>query len=404
MSRRAQLILMLLVSGLLHVALFAALSGGPTNDPRRRSARPRTVEMDVVYQDATPPLAPTEPPPPEERSPSKQEDSPRLAERPRAPVPRVPDASAPREPLAPVVTRPKAGEPPTPDATRPGADESLASDATKPSTDEPPASDTTGPRTGEPPPALARDVPRDLPTSAPRLNLEPKDLLGGGPLRAGPPSTGRTLLPGEGPNAKALAAQEAEVVGERVDDWAQTAAASARASTGATHPYFARLREGFAKNLVNPPPPDLTVLSDRLKREQVEAIARFGKTGSPVVSGPRDQRLEQRNRLQAAVEAGRAANMYMVDITEPVLALAAIVEVWQARDGKLLDLKVLEGSGDPKFDTWAVSQLRDALASTAAPPDASGGLGIRDDGMRSRWRLEEYLGNPRVQIRLIGVY
>ncbi|GHG98359.1 hypothetical protein [Comamonas sp. JC664] len=241
------------------------------------------------------------------------------------------------------------------------------------------------------------------PTSKPKLNLEPKGLLGGGPLRAGPPSTGRTLHPGEGPDAKALLAQEAEVVGKRVNDWAQGAAASARASTGATHPYFARLREGFAQNLVNPPPPDLKVLSSRLKREQVEAIARFGKTGSPVVSGPRDHRLEQRNRLQAAVEAGRAANMYMVDLTEPVLALAAIVEVWQARDGKLLDLKVLEGSGDPRFDRWAVSQLRDALASAEAP-EASGGLGIRDDGMRSRWRLEEYLGNPRVQIRLIGVY
>jgi hypothetical protein len=31
-------------------------------------------------------------------------------------------------------------------------------------------------------------------------------------------------------------------------------------------------------------------------------------------------------------------------------------------------------------------------------------VGIHDEGIRTRWRLEEYLGNPRVQIHLIGVY
>nr|WP_237081006.1 ferrichrome ABC transporter substrate-binding protein [Myxococcus xanthus] len=366
-SRRAQLILMLLVSGLLHVALFVALSSSESNDRQRRVA-PRAVEMEVVYQDVTPPPEPLAPeprqPPPDEeppRPPSKKEDPPRHAERPRPTSTEAPDTS----------------EAPPPEVAPAGS--------------------------GEPPPALALDVPRDVPQPQQRPNLEPQGLLGGGMLRGGPPSTGRTLRPGEGPDPKALAARQAEEARVRVDGWAQDAAATARASSGATHPYFAKLREGFAKQLVNPPPPDLKVLGSRMKREQVDAIARFGKTGSPIVAEPRDRRLEQRNRMQAAVEAGRAANMYMVDVTTPVLALAAIVEVWQARDGKLLDLKVLEGSGDPNFDTWAVSQLRDALASAEAPK-AGGGLGIREDGMRSRWRLEEYLGNPRVQIHLIGVY
>ncbi|NOK01935.1 MULTISPECIES: ferrichrome ABC transporter substrate-binding protein [unclassified Myxococcus] len=366
-SRRAQLIFMLLVSGLLHVALFVALSGSEPND-RQRRVEPRAVEMEVVYQDVTPPPEPPAPeprqPPPDEappRLPPKKEDPPRHAERPRPTTTKAPDTS------------------------------------------EAPPSDAAPAGPSEPPPALAQDVPRDVPHPQQRPNLEPQGLLGGGMLRGGPPSTGRTLRPGEGPDPKALAVRQAEEARVRVDGWAQDAAATARASSGATHPYFAKLREGFAKQLVNPPPPDLKVLGSRMKREQVDAIARFGKTGSPIVAEPRDHRLEQRNRMQAAVEAGRAANMYMVDVTTPVLALAAIVEVWQARDGKLLDLKVLEGSGDPKFDSWAVSQLRDALASAEAPKPG-GGLGIRDDGMRSRWRLEEYLGNPRVQIHLIGVY
>ncbi|NOJ83281.1 ferrichrome ABC transporter substrate-binding protein [Myxococcus xanthus] len=369
-SRRAQLFFMLLVSGLLHVALFVALSGSEPNDRQRRVA-PRAVEMEVVYQDVTPPPEPSTPeprqPPPDEapsRLPPKKEDPPRHAERARPTATEAPDMSEPPE-------APPSGAAPA------------------------------GP--GEPPPTLAQDVPRDVPEPQQRPNLEPQGLLGGGVLRGGPPSTGRTLRPGEGPDPKALAARQAEEARVRVDGWAQDAAATARASSGATHPYFAKLREGFAKQLVNPPPPDLKVLGSRMKREQVDAIARFGKTGTPIVAEPRDHRLEQRNRMQAAVEAGRAANMYMVDVTTPVLALAAIVEVWQARDGKLLDLKVIEGSGDPNFDTWAVSQLRDALASAEAPKPG-GGLGVRDDGMRSRWRLEEYLGNPRVQIHLIGVY
>ncbi|WP_284664594.1 ferrichrome ABC transporter substrate-binding protein [Myxococcus sp. SDU36] len=353
---------MLLVSGLLHGALFVALSSRAPSD-RQRRVTPRAVEMEVVYQDVTPPLAPPVPeprqPPPDEappRPPPKREP-PRHAERPRRATTEPPDTA----------------QSPPPEDVPAGSE--------------------------APPQVLAQDVP----PPQQRPNLEPEGLLGGGLLRGGPPSTGRTLRPGEAPDPKALAARQAEEARERVDGWAQDAAASARASSGATHPYFATLREGFARQLVNPPPPDLKVLGARMKREQVDAIARFGKTGSPVVAEPRDHRLEQRNRMQAAVEAGRAASMYMADVTAPVLALKAIVEVWQARDGELLDLKVLEGSGDPNFDTWAVSQLREALASAEAP-EAGGGLGIRDDGMRSRWRLEEYLGNPRVQIHLIGVY
>jgi hypothetical protein len=234
--------------------------------------------------------------------------------------------------------------------------------------------------------------------------LVPEHLLGQG-LTGKPPSTGRTIrnVPGTEPDPKAVAAREAEEAREKVDGWAKDALAQARAESGAPGPYFAKLQKDFSKKLVNPPPPDLKVLAARMKREQLEAIERFGKTGSPVAPGAtRDRRLEQRDRFQAAVEAGRAANMFMMDVTEPVLALAAVIEVRQDRQGQLLELKVIEGSGDATFDDWAMSQLREALARAEAPGD--GGVGSHDDGMRSRWRLKEYLGNPRVQIHLIGIY
>jgi TonB family protein len=219
------------------------------------------------------------------------------------------------------------------------------------------------------------------------------------------PPRGRTLRnnPEEAPDPRAVAEYQAEEAKARVEGWAADTLAAARADRGATPPYFRHLQLSFAEQLVDPPPPDAEVVGSRMVREQIEAIQRFGKTGSPVVAPEkRDPRLEQRNRLQAAAEAGRATNMYMADVTAPILALAAVVEVWQEPDGKLRDLKVLKSSGDPTFDAWALSRLRKAFAQTSAPPDA--GVGIHDEGIRTRWRLEEYLGNPRVQIHLIGIY
>ncbi|WP_167510790.1 MULTISPECIES: ferrichrome ABC transporter substrate-binding protein [Corallococcus] len=348
MSRRKQLWLLLGVSGLLHVALLVALSRSPS--ARVPPPAPRAVELEIVTRDARPtPPAPEEAPrPPRKPSTStRRKDAPKRDEAPAS-------AEAPGKP----------------------APEPLAEAPTK----------------SESPPA--RDVP---------LQLEPPGLLGGGPLTGEPPSTGRTLrnVPGSEPDPKALAAREAEEARQKVDGWTKDATASARAS-GATPPYFAKLRQGFAERLVDPPPPNKDVVLGRLKREQLEAIERFGRTGTPFAPQARDVRGETSDRLRAAVEAGRAADVYMMDVTAPVLALVAIVEVRQARDGSLIDLQVLEGSGDPKFDRWAVSQLREALASAEAP--TGGGVGIREDGMRTRWRLEEYLGNPRVRVHLISIY
>ncbi|GMT98582.1 hypothetical protein KH5H1_27010 [Corallococcus caeni] len=372
MSRRSQLLLLLGVSVLLHVALFVLLARSPSG--RVRHPEPsQPIELEVVTRDARP-----APPEPEEaqrppRSPArKKDDAPAHAPSPRA----KDDASgqlAEREPST--NSRPK--------------DEAPA-EAPSPPGSAAPAPLAEAPERASPP---VRDVP---------LQLEPPGLLGGGLLK-GPPSTGRTLrnVPGSEPDPKALAAREAEEARQRVDGWAKDATASARAS-GATPPYFAKLRQGFAERLVNPPPPNAQVVLGRLKREQLEAIERFGRTGSPFTPQERDVRRETSDRLRAAVEAGRAADMYMTDVTAPILALVAIVEVRQARDGSLIDLQVLEGSGDPKFDSWAVSHLRDALASADAPK--ADGVGIREDGMRTRWRLEEYLGNPRVRVHLISVY
>lgn len=363
-----------MLSVLLHAALFFALSRVPSARlPGRASTQ--VVELEILHSSpkTKAPAAPgaTVRPPDRVATPPRRQVERPTSSNPETPAPQV--ATAPPESGASRQDTP-------PEATT-GQDDATAK-AERSKSDAPRA------------PAEERAAQRPI--------LVPGHLLGEG-LTGKPPSTGRTLRnTGEEPDPKAVARQQAEDAREKVDGWARDSLASARAESGAPSPYFAKLQKDFSKELVNPPPPDLKVLASRMKREQVEAIERFGKTGSPYAPKERDHRLEQRNRFQAAVEAGRAANMFMVDVTEPILALAAVVEVRQARDGKVLDLQVIEGSGDPKFDEWAVSQLREALAQADAPGD--GGVGIHDDGMRSRWRLKEFLGNPRVQIHLIGVY
>ncbi|WP_224240229.1 ferrichrome ABC transporter substrate-binding protein [Hyalangium gracile] len=368
MSRRSRLTFTLLASVLLHAVVFGLLLRVQPAAPVLRAASPGAVEVELVH----PPAEPIAPPVPEPavQPPARMSAQPsRRAQRQMPPPPHA----QPREEVA------------VPESAPPAS-------AAAQAPEEParPRSDSL----------RAEDVPR----AAPPLTLLPRNFPGGVPVEE-PPSRGRTIrnLPGEAPDPRAVAEYQAEEAKARVEGWVSDTLAEARASRGATTPYFRHLQVTIAQELVDPPPLNMEQFGEKMKRQQVEAVQRFGKTGSPVVAPEkREHRLEQRNRLQAAVEAGRATNMYMVDVTAPVLALAAVVEVWQEPDGKLRELKVIESSGDPTFDAWAVSRLSKALARTGEAPDA--GVGIRDEGIRSRWRFEEYLGNPRVRIHLIGVY
>ena len=368
MSRYSRLTLTILASVLLHAGVFFVLWWvGPS--PAPRVAAPEAVEMELVYLPPRPVAQPA--PTPEVRPPARTNPPPaRKVQRPAQPPSVVQEQE---EKGKPELTQPT---------------EQLAQKTEEPDRPE-------------------KDVPlrEDVPRASPPLTLVPRNLPGGVPVPAEEPSRGRTIrnLPGEAPDPEAMAAYQAEEAKARVDGWAADTLAEARAQRGAVPPYFRQLQGAFREQLVDPPPPNANVVGSRLAQEQIDKVQRFGKTGSPVIAPEkREHRLEQRNRLHAAVEAGRATNMYMVDVTSPVLALAAVVEVWQEPDGRLRELKVLESSGDPTFDNWALSRLRHALAKTFSPPDA--GVGIHDEGIRTRWRLEEYLGNPRVQIHLIGVY
>jgi TonB family protein len=367
-SRRSRLLLTLLASVLLHGVALVALSQVWSTDPALRKTPPSTLEMEIVYQPARP-IPPPAPEPQVQPTARESAQPPRKVQRQPQPAPM---AQTREEPAAP------------------------ASD----SSPEPVA------QTREEAAAPGGAIPKaeDAPRAPQRLTLLPKNLPGGMPVEE-PPSRGRTVrnLPGEVPDPQAVAEYQAEEAKARVQGWALDTLAAARADRGATTPYFRQLQVAFSDQLVDPPRPDAEVVGSRMAREQVDAIQHYGKSGSAMAeSEKRDFRIKQRNRLQAAAEAGRASNMFMVDVTAPVLALAAVVEVWQEPDGKLRNLKVLESSGDPTFDAWALSRLRNAFAKAGSPPDA--GVGIHDDGIRSRWRLEEYLGNPRVQIHLIGVY
>lgn len=350
---------------LLHAGAFGVLWwAGP--GPAPRAAPPQAVELELVY-------LPTEPTAP---------SVPMLEVKPPAQPPSQP-ARKVRRPAQPGRILQEREERAEPEPAGPVGPLALETEAR---------------------PGRAVPPREDVPRASPPVTLLPRNLPGGVSVEEAP-SRGRTLrnLPGETPDPEALAAYQAEEAKARVEQWAAETLAVARARGGAVSPYFRQLQAGFAEQLVDPPPLDLKGAGARMAREQAEAIQRFGETGSPEAAlGKREQRLERRNRLLAAAESGRGTSMYMVDVTSPVLALAAVVEVWQEPNGRLRDLKVLESSGDPAFDAWALSRLRKTLARAGSPPQQ--GAGLHDEGIRSRWRLEEYLGNPRVQIHLMGVY
>lgn len=77
-SRRSQLFLLVLVSGLLHAALFLALSRSSAGRVRRPSA-PRAIEMEIVTRDSRP----VSTPPPSQPAPKPHRSAPRA---PTAPI------------------------------------------------------------------------------------------------------------------------------------------------------------------------------------------------------------------------------------------------------------------------------------------------------------------------------
>jgi hypothetical protein len=64
-----------------------------------------------------------------------------------------------------------------------------------------------------------------------------------------------------------------------------------------------------------------------------------------------------------------------------------VLELRQGRDGKLRELRLLEGSGNATFDSWVLKASAVALEHASVPPPDA----FRSEILRSVWRVEARL-------------
>jgi outer membrane biosynthesis protein TonB len=347
--RRSRLGWAALASLLLHAVLLALLwHGEPAVRPPSASPQASPVEVELVF--AAAPAPPPSPP--------------------------SPVASQP-PPAPPTPPRPRARPAPVPLPAEP------------PEAPEPPRAPT-----GEPPP----DAPVAAPEpTAPVLLPRSLGLEGTVPVPS-EPSRGRTLRPGDPSlSPEVLAAEEKARVGARVQAFAENELAMLRVSNGLVDAYFGRIDAALEKQLEDAP---LFHGQKGLARRQadtyLEGAARYGsgQAGGSRLNeravGPTPlERLEalsrgnpQDNGMRAFLQSGET----MQRLAEPTQGLVVILELQQAPDGQLRSVQLVKSSGNPAFDTYVVDAVPPALARLEPPQGQA--LGVREDGIRSRWAVE----------------
>ncbi|MDC0712692.1 hypothetical protein POL68_29795 [Stigmatella sp. ncwal1] len=250
----------------------------------------------------------------------------------------------------------------------------------------------------KPPEALPSKAPAaDAPVAEKPLLLSPPSLSLGGTVPIPPePPRGRTLRPGDPSlSPEVLAAEEHARVSARVQTFAENELATLRVENGLVDSYFGRIDTALEKQMENAPLFGSPKTLQRMARSYQDQAARYGAgqaTSAPLhdrAAPTASERLESLskgnpadNRMRAFVQSGEALQR----LAEPQPQLVVILELQQAADGQLRSVLIVEPSGNKAFDTYVVEAVPPALAGLAPP--AGKALGIREEGIRSRWAVE----------------
>ncbi|WP_269744465.1 TonB C-terminal domain-containing protein [Stigmatella aurantiaca] len=229
------------------------------------------------------------------------------------------------------------------------------------------------------------------------LMLSPPALQPGGPQPpSSEPSRGHTLRPGDPSlSPETLAAEELARVSARVQTFAESKLATVRVENGLVDPYFGRVDTALEKQMENAPLFGGKKTLERMARAYQDQAARYGagqETNTPRherAAPTASERLEALSRgnpadnpMRAFVQGGEALQRF----AESKSGLVVILEIQQAPDGQLQSVRVVESSGNKAFDAYVVDSVPPALAGLAPPPEKA--LGLRKDGIRSRWAIE----------------
>lgn len=355
----------LIASVLLHLVvalwLWRAESGAvPGPGLRPEAEKPSLVELE--FTDVTPVAKP----PPE--------------------APAAGPASTPRPAPRPV-RKPK--------PTEPVAERPLDSQPTEPQQEALPA-----PEAGE------QDAPRKLVL----VPSWPGGMPGTGTPVGEPESRGRTLYPGD-PSLEPESTDEAsERLSARVQTWADDGAAQVRAGGVGTHPYFAQVRgslegalaktEGGSARQLGIKNPVAGVLKNYTKA--AEEYARTGNPGGgPLPPAPtHSEQLAERFKDEPAAERLRMwvqGRETLDALNNRGALLTVILDVHQSRSGELLEAKLAEPSGNPKFDAFVLRVVPGVLGTLPPPPQEA----LRGrDSLRTQWQVEGWLHTSKELLAL----
>jgi hypothetical protein len=347
--RRSRLPLAVLVSVLLHGALGLWWGSRPARTQAVVPARREPLTVEVVER--APARAPPVPPPPV---------APPVVPPHRAPRPPAVRAAPPA-----VVARPPAAPPPPAAA-----------------------------------PQEARDVPRAV-----RLFPGAAGLAVVPAPPSDPPSSGHTMRAGEEPSAEQLRAEERQRVHDRVQEAVEDELAMGRVENGLVDSYFGEMNRALERGLTGSAlfgyqgvldhffragPERTRGLTEMAKRYQA-----YGVTGNPDGrSGASGRSLEDVARGGAWRSEGPNALEQLGDYTKGSSALSLQLRLEQSPTGALLDVKVLEGSGNPLFDAYVLERVPVALAGLGTASEHFARR-TRAPTVRSVWRVDGWVSFTR---------
>ena len=372
--RRRKLVTAFVLSVLLHALLALVLLWGVAPGPRSRTAAvgQHRLEIQIVQLPPERPnaSAPRPPQPAEEPTPSARQ---RRAERAHPSTERLAESPASLAETAPLRA-------PTPA--------------------HPPAAST--PREGAP------ILPPGEGTASSRTSLLPRDSVRKEievPPREEP--AGKTLYPDDPSlSARAKRAEEEIRVKDRVDGWADDAAAEARVQRGLPHPYLTEVGDAVRGGLNSVEggtpaalggPPALELLVNRY-RNAAEQYARTGNPGDAIPPGLAPRQTEKQNELfgnerqsiWARAFTQSADTLQLLSHGAPLLALT--LELRQRPSGQILSERVIERSGSAKFDAFVMRVVPLALSGLGAVPHEA--LHGRSE-LRSVWRIQGWARLPK---------
>lgn len=235
----------------------------------------------------------------------------------------------------------------------------------------------------------------------------------------GPAGSGRTLhnQPETVEEHGVAMAEEAGRVKERVDGWIAADVGAIKAELGLIDPYFGSVRGALQAAVERGAPDGMPGrnVGQQLMDAVLSGASVYGKTGNPYGEGqvpyasPKERefighaeemarrfpgskgpeiagrRALSTEQLQQCADQGKLLDDFLSGKFGG--GLAAVVELSQAPDGKLLGTpRLVTGSGLQAFDQHVLSVAPAALEALPPPPDR--GFGIKPTGLRSLWRFE----------------